>query len=107
VCFSALIILIIYLFNYLNNSSVIEAIFKIAGYTYGPLLGLFAFGLFSKYKVKDNWVPLLCFMAPLVTYCIEYFITNHTSYKIGFESLIINATLVILGLYTIVSKKNM
>jgi Na+/pantothenate symporter len=58
-------------FKIIDNKSIITVILKVAGYTYGPLLGLFAFGIFSNRKVKESLVPLVCLLAPLVCYLIE------------------------------------
>jgi Na+/proline symporter len=106
IAFGILIILCIYLFNYFREGSIISIIFKVAGYTYGPLLGLFAFGLITKKKVKEQFVPYLCIICPLITFGIEYYINNHPSigYKIGFETLIINAGLLFVSLFFIHDK---
>lgn len=94
--------LVIILFNAYNDRSVISAIFKMAGYTYGPLLGLYALGLFSKIQVKDRWVPLIAVISPLL--CIAL---NHYSpilfggYRFGFEILLVNGFFMIIGLLVI------
>ena len=90
----------ILIFNQLNNTEVITAVFKLAGYTYGPLLGLFSFGLLTKRAVQDRWVPLVCCLAPVITYLavtnsVEWF----DGYQIGFELLILNGLLTFLGLW--------
>ena len=74
IAFGILIILCIYLFNYFREGSIISIIFKVAGYTYGPLLGLFAFGLLTKKQVNEKIVPWLCIACPLITFSIEYYI---------------------------------
>jgi len=104
--FSVLLILVILLFKAINNQSIVVAVFKVAGYTYGPLLGLFAFGLYSKRKVNDKWVPLVGISSPVIC----YFISNYSEilfngYRFGFELLILNGALTLLGLF-LVSKKN-
>ena len=63
--YAILLIMIIMIFRAVNNDSIINMVFTIAGYTYGPLLGLFAFGLFTKIKIKDAWVPLVVIIAPV------------------------------------------
>jgi len=104
--FSVLIILSIYVFNYYNNSTIIDAIFKIASYTYGPLLGLYAFGLQSKRSVKDSRIPVICILSPIIVYFFEIFVNNHfNNYKFANEALIINGILVYLGLYLLSGKK--
>jgi Na+/proline symporter len=104
--FSLLLMLVILIFRIINDESVVTAVFKIAGYTYGPLLGLYTFGLFIRRNVRDNLVPVVCFLAPLVTYAIninskEWF----WGYEFGFEVLILNGLLTILGLYGISTSK--
>jgi SSS family transporter len=104
--FSVLFYLVILIFNRLNSKEVITAVFDLAGYTYGPLLGLFSFGLFLKRPVKDRWVPFLCILAPVVTYVLnensaEWF----NGYKFGFERLIINGLIVFVGLYLLVDRR--
>jgi SSS family solute:Na+ symporter len=106
IMFSLLIILCIYIFNYYNNQSIISAIFKIAGYTYGPLLGLYSFGLFSKRVAKDEAVTVICFLSPLVTYALELVIHNiFPNYNIGFETLVVNAGLIHIILSIISRRK--
>jgi Na+/proline symporter len=96
------LIFVIVLFKAINNEAVISELFTIAGYTYGPLLGLFAFGLFSKKKVKDRFVPLVAILSPLLCYLIS---SNSAAwlwgYKFGFELLILNGLITYLGLYLI------
>lgn len=104
--FSLLFYVVIIAFKQLNSKEVITAIFDIAGYTYGPLLGLFGFGLYTKRTVKDALVPVVCIAAPLLTYLL-----NQNSeawfggYKIGFERLMLNGALVFVGLWLISSRK--
>ncbi len=72
ISFSLAMFLVIILFNYLNNDSVVSMIFRIAGYTYGPLLGLYSFGLFMKHlHVRDKLVPFICIASPLLTYLVS------------------------------------
>ena len=98
--FSGLLLLAIIAFKLLNNRSVIDAVFDAAAYTYGPLLGLFAFGLFTKIRVSDSWMVLvICLVAPIITYVVVF---NSKvwfgGYQIGFEKLILNGLLTFLGL---------
>lgn len=89
--FSALIFVVIVVFSELKDKSVIEALFKVAGYTYGPLLGMFAFGLFTKRSVTDRVVPVVCVVAPVLAFLLQYFSPIwFNGYKIGFELLLIN-----------------
>lgn len=102
---SLTIIFVIILFREINNDAVINKLFTIAGYTYGPLLGLFAFGLFSKRSLKDKWVPLIALLSPVMSYLIDHYSTVlFNGYKFGFEILIVNGLLMIIGLL-IISKK--
>jgi solute:Na+ symporter, SSS family len=99
---SIIVILVILLFKVINEESVINELFKIAGYTYGPLLGLFAFGLFTKIEIKDKWVYVVCVLSPILSYLIniksEFLFWG---YRFGFELLILNGALTFLGLYLI------
>lgn len=98
--FSVLFILAILLFKVLNDESVINALYKIAGYTYGPLLGMFAFGILTRYKVRDKAVPFISIAAPVITFILNKYSGDlFWGYKIGFELLIINGLLVFAGLY--------
>lgn len=99
---SSLIILIIVLFREINDQAVISRLFTIAGYTYGPLLGLFAFGMFTKKALKDKFVPIVALLAPVLSYILsvnsEYLLNG---YRFGFEILIVNGFLMFIGLYLI------
>ena len=96
---SVLFVVIILIFKVLNNTSIIDAIYLIASYTYGPLLGLFLFGIIFKSKTNDKWVPYICISAPILCFFLDGVVFLHTGYKFGYEMLIINAGLVVLGLF--------
>ena len=101
--FSFLLFLVIIIFNYINDESVVKMIFRVASYTYGPLLGLYAFGLFMKSKtVYDKFVPFICVISPMLCYLItsnsKFLFGNYT---IDNELIIINGMLTFLGLYAI------
>jgi len=97
--FSVLMILVILLFRYLNDSSVISAVFTVASYTYGPLLGLFAFGLFTKRKTVDRYVPFIAIASPIICYILNMYSADLLwGYKFGFELLILNGMLTFAGL---------
>ncbi|WP_240543774.1 sodium:solute symporter [Spirosoma foliorum] len=99
--FSILFYIVIIVFRQLNNKEVITAVFDIAGYTYGPLLGLYAFGIFSKRPVVDRIVPLICVVSPILTYVInENSAFWFGGYKFGFERLLLNGAITYLGLLT-------
>ncbi len=96
------ILIIIIIFREINNQAVIAQLFTIAGYTYGPLLGLFAFGLFTSSSLKDKYVPLVAISAPAITYFINInsdWLFN--GYKFGFELLILNGIITFVGLWII------
>ena len=88
-----------------KDVSVIWELFKAAGYTYGPLLGLFAFGLLTKKHIKDKYVWFIAIIAPILSYFLNmYSEVLFNGYKIGFEILIINGFITFLGLL-LISKK--
>lgn len=96
---SLALIVVILLFKLVNNDSVISAIYTIAGYTYGPLLGLYAFGLFTKLGVRDRLVPFLAVAAPTLCYILSVNSERwFDGYKIGFELLILNGFIMFMGL---------
>ncbi|MCK5168253.1 MAG: sodium:solute symporter, partial [Bacteroidales bacterium] len=87
------------IFNAINNESVISAIFKVAGYTYGPLLGMYAFGLFTNYKTRDKLVPFVAIASPIICFILSYYSKDFLNgYKFGFELLILNGLITFLGL---------
>ena len=96
---SALFVLMIILFKMLNSTSVIDAIYVICGYTYGPLLGLFAFGMLTKRKSQDRVVPYICIASPLLCYGIDSLMTYLTGYRFGYELLMLNALFTFVGLW--------
>jgi len=103
--FSVLLFLVILVFEAINDESVINAIFIAAGYTYGPLLGLFAFGILTPWSVKDKWVPVICLISPILSYIIN--INSEAllaGYTFGFEILILNGLLMFIGLLAIRKK---
>lgn len=96
---SLLMALVIIIFRIINDDSVISAVFTAAGYTYGPLLGLFAFGLITKINIKDKWVPIVCILSPIVCYFLNmYSMQLFNGYQIGFELLLLNGILTFTGL---------
>jgi hypothetical protein len=93
---------VIILFRQLNSKEVITAVFDIAGYTYGPLLGLYTFGIFSNRPVVDRFVPWICLASPVLTYIINQ---NSAAwfggYQFGFERLLLNGLITTLGLWAV------
>jgi len=105
--FSILLFIVIVIFNAINDQSVISAVFTIAGYTYGPLLGMFAFGLFTDLSTKDRFVPIIAVIAPVLSYVISsYSESLLNGYKFGFELLIVNGFITFLGLWAFSKKTN-
>lgn len=105
ICFSLILFSVIMVFRIINDQSVVVAVFKAAGYTYGPLLGLFSFGLLTAMRVKDRWVPLITICSPIISWVIDaYSEQMFNGYQIGFELIIINGTITFLGLFLIREK---
>ncbi len=96
--FSILLMLVIILFRVFKADSIISTIFILAGYTYGPLLGMYAFGLFSKIRVLDKWIPLLAIVAPAITGMLDYYSVDWFGFSLGYEKLVINGFFMFLGL---------
>jgi SSS family solute:Na+ symporter len=104
--FALLLLVVIVIFRAINDRAVVDKLFTIAGYTYGPLLGLFAFGLFTKWQVKDKWVPLIAVISPIMCYYLSvYDQVLLNNYNFGFELLIINGIFTFLGLVFIRKQK--
>lgn len=104
--FSVILFLVIIAFKAINDQSVITAVFKAAGYTYGPILGLFTFGLVTKHHLKDKWVPIIAVLAPILSYIInENSEAWFYGYKFGFEILVVNGLLTFFGLFLIKKSK--
>ena len=91
--------LVIIIFYYLSNQDAISAVYTLASYTYGPILGLFVFGMFSKRRVIDRLVPVVCIAAPVASWFIQYYLNELWQYKVSFELLIINALLTVAGMF--------
>ena len=90
----------IYLFSIIGSGSVINAVYVVASYTYGPLIGLYFFGLYTKVRPRDRFVPFICILSPILCYVLsanseEWF----NGYKIGYELLLINGGITALGLW--------
>ena len=96
--FSLILLLVIVSFKYLVSDNVIKDLFVAAGYTYGPLMGLFFFGLFTKWQIKDKWVPLVAVISPGICFILKANSEAWFGYTIGFELLLINGALTFIGL---------
>lgn len=99
IAISVVFALIILVIKEVNNRSIIDAIYMIASYTYGPLLGMFIFGLFTKRLVKDKFVPYICIISPVISFGINYVVENTTDYIFGYEILMINAAITFFGMW--------
>ena len=96
---SVLLAVVIIIFQIISDESVISAIFTVAGYTYGPLLGLFAFGLFTPWKPRENWIPYIAVASPVICFFLNRYSEElFNGYQFGFELLILNGLLVFAGL---------
>jgi len=122
--FAVVLLLVILVFKWLNQNAIIDTVLMIAGLTYGPLLGLFTFGILLRRSLRDQWVPLVCLLAPLISYVIAFVPTMKEScallyvllvgsdeswlwgYKFGNELLILNAVITFFGLWLISRKPN-
>ena len=102
--FSVILFLVILLFKIINDESVISALFKVAGYTYGPLLGMYAFGLFTTWKIKDHLIIPVVIAAPILSYILQVNAPNWWGFEFGFELLIVNGLLCFLGMMMIRTK---
>jgi Na+/proline symporter len=100
--FSLVFLVIIVIVRRINQRSVIDMVLSVAGYTYGPLLGLFTFGLFTKYKVKDRLVPVVCVLSLVLSYMIKVYGERiFDGYKFSLEILIVNGLITFVGLLLI------
>jgi len=104
---SLVLIMVMMIFKYaVADKSVINKLFEFAGYTYGPLLGLYAFGLFTKWEVKDKWVPIIAILSPVLSYILSQLSFTYLKFEFGFFILILNGLLTFLGLILIRRQKN-
>ena len=92
-------VLFILLFRQINSTSLIDAIYILASYTYGPLLGLFVFGLFTKKQPNDTFVPYICIISPLLCYLLDLIAQHLWGYRFGYELLMLNGLLTFTGLW--------
>src|SRR5674476_529580 len=99
-----IVMFLIVMFFWNSHGAIITTIFKIAGYTYGPILGLYLLGLFSKVKLKEKWVPIACVSAAIITYLLNDFFIRVFHFDFGFMNIFMNAVLTILFLLFIKKK---
>ena len=95
---------VILAFEYWADDSVINLVYKVAGYTYGPILGMFAFGMFTRRKVRDRWIPLVAVAAPVLSALVQWWAREAWGYRIGFELLIYNAAFTMIGMSLLVER---
>ncbi len=98
-------VLFILLFRAVNSTSLIDAVYILASYTYGPLLGLFTFGLFTKKWPNDRLVPYICIASPLICYALDIATQHIWNYRFGYELLMLNGLLTFVGLWLTAEKK--
>jgi Na+/proline symporter len=98
--------IVIFVINLLNNASVIDTVYKLASYTYGPLLGMFVFGIFIKKPVRDKWVPLVAIASPVLSFIFDiHSKVWFNGYEFSHERLILNALFTFIGLCLLIKKK--
>ncbi|WP_265427911.1 sodium:solute symporter [Chryseobacterium sp. YIM B08800] len=103
--FTVVFFILIMVFKAMNDKSIVYLIMEIAGYTYGPLLGLFAFGIFTKFKISKKYSILtVTLLAPVLTYIINLIVKTYTKYEIGVELIILNGLLTFIGLWLVKNK---
>ncbi len=100
-CMAAVIII----FYYIRSQDAISAVYTLASYTYGPILGLFAFGMMCKRPVNDRLVPFVCVLAPVLAWCLQWALKQYCGYETGFELLLTNAAFTMLGLAVLPNRR--
>jgi Na+/proline symporter len=106
--FAAIFLLLVMVFKWADNPSMIGLILKLASYTYGPLLGLFAFGMFTQRTVRDGWVPVVAVVAPLMCWLLDrYQQALFGSYQIGLELLLVNGAITFVGLWLLSARSRL
>ena len=99
IAIAAILLVLMLAFERWSNDSAINLFYRLASYTYGPLLGMFAFGIFTKLCVRDRWVPIVVIIAPALSFLLDHYSQElFGGYKFGFEILLVNAALTMIGL---------
>jgi Na+/proline symporter len=107
ISFACILLIVIVIFKVANNDAVVNNLFTWAGYTYGPLLGLYSFGLFTKKQVKDKLVPFVCILSPIICIVLsELSVKLFNGYNFGFEMIILNGLITFVGLWFIRTTDN-
>ena len=104
---SLLMAAVIIVFYHLSTDDAISAVYTVASYTYGPILGLFLYGLFTRFSVADRFVPLVCIAAPFISWALQWGLERYFGYQTGFELLLINAFVTVCGLHLLSIRKSM
>lgn len=105
--FTVIFFILILIFKWINDKSIVYLIMNVAGYTYGPLLGLFAFGILTKRKISIRYsIISIALIAPLVTYLINDYFKDYTDYRFGVEIIVFNGLLTFIGLWLFSKKHN-
>ncbi len=106
ISFAVIVMMVIIGYRAINDAALITKLFTIAGYTYGPLLGLYFFGLYTRRKVRDKWVPLICLLSPVISYLLSVYSEQlFWGYNFGFEILIVNGLITTIGLWMLSAEK--
>ena len=92
---------VILAFGYLADDSVINLVYKVASYTYGPILGMFLFGLFTRRRIRDGWMPWIAVAAPVLSALVQWWAREAWDYRIGFELLVYNAAFTMIGMFLV------
>lgn len=98
---SVVFICLVVAFHAIPNQSIIDTIYTIVGYAYGPLLGIFAFGLFTKQRCRNRLIPVIAIFSPLLTYIIQWLCNHYLNYQFGYELLMLNSLITFVGLWLI------
>lgn len=98
---SILFLAFILMIHHIGQSNILDTIYKAASYTYGPLLGMFFFGLFTKIRLRDRWVPAICILAPVLSFLFEFLLSYFFDYNVGYEILLFNGLITAFGLWCI------
>jgi hypothetical protein len=100
-------LLVLIAFRPFHNDSLIDTLFMIAGFTYGPLLGLYAYGLFTKRRARDSWVPVIAVLSPVATYLLNRWCSSSFGFDFGFAILLVNGgiTMLLLWLSSLTTKE--
>lgn len=98
---SVLFLMVILVIHHIGQGNILDTIYKAASYTYGPLLGMFSIGLFTKMKLRDKLVPVICVLCPILSFLAEYMLRKYFGYVVGYEILLFNGILTTIGLWSI------